>query len=301
MQIGKQCSLVIGYTFLLTIIGANAGAVGLMREGESDSADRIELASQLPTLTQQVAAASCALTSRVDVEEAYEVLRDATNKFDRYIVALRDGDESLHVLYPESNLSLLNDIAAVDAEWQSIHGAVDAVIENGFDVESAHVIDDHNLELLELTTILAADLKGVYARPYEISYADAMLIKITGRQRMLTQKMAKDACEIWTDYNAEAGREDLAATMANFGNTLQALRYGLPEVGIVAAPNDVIVADLDSLIARWAILEVNLQALVDGQEINEDQKYEIFHDLQLELEELEKLLDDYREHAERAH
>lgn len=282
-------------------LGSAVSAAKLLEDGDSDSADRIRLASQLPTLTQQVAAASCALTSNVDVDEAYEVLKTATADFDRYIVALRHGDEELHILYLEENRKLLADLDHVEAEWQAIHGAIDAVLADGHDVDSAHIIDDHNLKLLDLTTILASDVSGVYARPFEIAYSDAMLIKITGRQRMLTQKMAKDACEIWTDYHAEEGREDLIVTMASFDATLNALRYGLPSMDIDPAPNDVIRADLDNLLARWAILKVNLQALVDGETLNEDQKYEVFHDLELELLELDHLLDDYKDYAERRH
>lgn len=286
---------------LLVLSATSVSAAKLLEEGDSDSADRIRVASQLPTLTQQVAAASCALTSRVDVEEAHDVLQYATETFDKYIVALREGDEELHILSPEENRKLLHDIDALSEEWQSIHGAVDSVLANGFDVESSHIIDDHNLQMLELATILVSDVKGVYARPFEVAYSDAMLIKFVGRQRMYTQKMAKDACEIWSDYHAEEGRADLIETMVIFENTMLALLNGMPEVGIPPAPNDVIKADLDSLIDRWGIVKVNLQSLVDGETLNEDQKYEVFHDLEVELLELDKLLLDYKEHAERRH
>ena len=268
---------------------------------ESDGADRIRISSQLRTLTQQVAAASCAVTSNVDVEEAHDVLEHATKQFDRYIVALRVGDEELHVLGPEKNRRTLEDLDHVEAEWQAIHGAVDSVLADGHDVESAHIIDDHNLKLLELTTILASDIASQYAHPFEITTADLQSIELAGRQRMLTQKMAKDACEIWTGYHAEEGREDLKETMVIFENSLNALRFGFPAAGINEAPNDEIRADLDSLLERWAVLRVNLKTLVDGGELNEEQKYEVFHDLEIELVELDHLLEDYRAYAERAH
>lgn len=289
--------VLVAATAIGVAVPASAGK--LLEDIESDSADRIRVATQLPTLTQQVAAASCALTSGVDEEEAYEVLQRATKAFDRYMVALREGDEGLHILYPEENPKLLLDLEHVLAEWSSIHDAVDAVLADGHDVDSAHIIDDHNLKLLELTSILASDVSGVYARPFEMAYSDAMLIEIAGRQRMFTQKMAKDACEIWTGYHAEEGREDLAVTMVKFDATLHALREGMPSMGIEAAPNAAIRHCLDNLLGRWSVLEVNLQSLVDGETLDEDQKYEIFHDLWLELLELEKLLDEYKAHAER--
>ena len=128
-----------------------------------------------------------------------------------------------------------------------------------------------------------------------------MAIEIAGRQRMLTQKMAKDACEIWTGYHADLGREDLIETMVIFENSLIGLRDGLPSVGLQKAPNDIIRADLDDLLGRWGVLKPNLQTLVDGGELNEEQKYEVFHDLEVELAALDHLLEDYKEYAERAH
>ena len=268
---------------------------------ESDGADRIRIAGQLRTLTQQVAAASCALTSGIAEDEAHDVLETATQQFDRYIVALKDGDEELHILHPETRRMTIEDIDHVKEEWDTIHGAIESILIDGHDVESAHIIDDHNLKLLELTSILASDISAQYAHPFEISAADAMMIEIAGRQRMLTQKMAKDACEVWTGYHAEEARIDLAETMQIFETSLRALRYGMPEAGLQPAPNATIEADLDHLLERWEVIKANEQILVDGGELNTEQKTEIFHDLEVELAELDHLLVDYKEYAERAH
>ena len=282
---------------LMTINGASAQSFDI----ESDGADRIRLSGQLSTLTQQVAAASCALTSDVDVEEAHDILEHATNQFDRYIVALRDGDEELHILHPEENRRTLVDLEHVLTEWQAIHGAIDSILVDGDDVESSHIIDDHNLKLLELTSILASDIAGQYAHPFEITADNVILIELAGRQRMLTQKMAKDACEIWTGYHSEEAKEDLRSTMVIFENSLVALRDGMPSVGVLPAPNDIIRADLDDLLNRWGILKPNLTTLIDGGELNEEQKFEVFQDLEVELVELDHLIDDYKEYAERNH
>ncbi len=270
-------------------------------EVESDGADRIVLAGKLRTLTQQVAAASCAVTSGIDVQEAHDVLVQATADFDRYIVALRDGDEELHILGPEENGRIKRDLDHVLEEWSAIHGAIDSVIADDNDVEGAHIIDDHNLKLLELTTILSSDISGRYSHPFEMTAQDAMMIEIAGRQLMLTQRMAKDSCEVWTGYHSEEAKADLAATMQIFETSLNALRYGMPDAGLQAAPNDVIRTDLDILLERWDVIKVNQQTLVDGGELNEEQKTEIFHDLLLELHDLEHLLHDYKDHSERAH
>jgi len=273
----------------------------LSRDIKSDSADRIRFADRLTMLTQRVAAASCALTSDVATEEAYFHLEEAMHEIDIILVALKDGNEALHILGPEHDRRTLHDIEELEKEWLETHGAVEAVLRDGHDVDAAHVIDDHNLKLLELSTILVSDILGQYSHPYEITQSDALLIKIAGRQRMLTQKMAKDACEIWTGYHAEEGRADLIDTMVIFENSLNALRFGMPEAGIIEAPTEAIRKDLDSILARWDIIRGNLDLLIAGEELDMDQKYEIFHDFNVELDELDYLIQDYALYVERHH
>ena len=48
-------------------------------------------------------------------------------------------------------------------------------------------------------------------------------------------------------------------------------------------------------------IKPNLTTLVEGVELNEDQKFKVFHDLEVELVELDQLLADYKEYAERDH
>ncbi|WP_165606552.1 type IV pili methyl-accepting chemotaxis transducer N-terminal domain-containing protein [Yoonia litorea] len=265
----------------------------------SDASERLELVSRLRTLSQQLAAATCTLTSGVVPEEGEAVLHQAKQDFDRYIAALRYGDPELGTLVAETDRKILHDIDEVEAEWALVAEAVLAVLADPTDIESAHFVDDHNLKLLELTNQLASDVRGHYTNPFQVSARDSMMIELAGRQLMLTQKMAKDSFEIWTGYNAEAAAEDLAATMQIFGASLEALRHGLPAAGIAPAPNDVIAEDLDGLLSRWSVIEANLQAQLDGAVLSEEQKALVFHEFQVELAELKLLLTHYREHAER--
>ncbi|MEM9843410.1 MAG: type IV pili methyl-accepting chemotaxis transducer N-terminal domain-containing protein, partial [Pseudomonadota bacterium] len=148
---------------------------------------------------------------------------------------------------------------------------------------------------------LSADISGQYANPFEITQANAMLINLAGRQRMLTQKMAKDACEIWTGYHAEQGLADLEETMIIYESSLSALLNGLPEMGIQKAPNEKIREDLVQILDRWYIIKGNLKKLLVGEELNMDQKYEIIHDFNLELDDLDHLIHDYKEYSESHH
>lgn len=271
------------------------------RDIESDGADRIRLAHRLAMLTQMVPAASCALTSDVAVKESYLNLEEAMHEIDIILHALQHGNDALHIIGPELKPRTLHDLKALDQEWRETHGAVEAVLIDGHDVDSAHLIDDHNLKLLDLANTLVSDMTGQYSHPYEISQEDAMLISIAGRQKMLTQKMSKDACEIWTHYHEDSAREDLEQTMVIFENSLKALRFGLPSVGIKAAPTDQIKADLDELLAHWAVIDEDLKILLAEGDLPIEKKQEIVHELNYELAALDHLINDYKVYVSRHH
>jgi hypothetical protein len=252
-------------------------------------------------LTQKVAASSCALTSDVAIAESHDHLEEAMHEVDIITHALLNGNEALHIFGPEERRRTAHDLDEFLTEWNDTHQAIESVLSDGHDVDNAHIIDDHNLSLLEKATILESDIVSQYAHPYEMTQADAMMLGIAGRQLMLTQKMAKDACEIWSGYHADIGREDLEATMVIFENSLNALHEGLPAAGIQAAPTPEIEADLVSILGRWDIIRGNLDKLVAGEELDEDQKFEIFHDFNLELDEINHLVHDYKSYTQRDH
>lgn len=283
------------------IAPSDAELVETAYEIVSDGVDRIQAAGRLPTLTQRVAAAACMLGDDLLQDDAHDILAAAVAEFELIVAALKDGNADLGIMGPETKRRTIDELDEILAEWSAISDAIAEILEGGNTVAAAHVIDDHNLALLELTTKLASDINGQYAHPYEISQRDALAIEFATRQRMLTQKMIKDACEIWTAYHEDAAKEDLGSTMQIFENSLIALRDGYEAAGLFPAPTDQIRADLDALVTRWDVIKPNAQALLDGQDISDEAKIEIFTDLNLELDEIEHLVSDYADYAERHH
>ena len=265
----------------------------------SDAPDRLELVSHLRALSQEVAAASCALAMGIEAEKSRDMLTTAAQDFDRYIGALRDGNPDLGTMVAETDRQILSSIEEVEAVWQTVSVSVSAVLADPSDVESAHTVDDHNGFLLGLTNQLASDVRGRYTNPFLVSARDSMMLELAGRQLMLTQKMAKDICEIWSGHNAETGRAELIETMEVYKNSLQALRHGMPAAGIPEAPTEEIAAGLDGLHMRWAGIELGLQAELDREASTGERREGLFIKLQQEMAVLETLLTQYREYAER--
>lgn len=267
----------------------------------SDSADRMRLASQLRTLGQQVAAASCAVSSGMETDVTRTALEQAMADFDHYLTALRDGDQRLNILQPETRSATLARIDEIREEWQVMQTAATSILAADDATAQRAVIEGQADRMLELTNLLAADITGQYAYPYEVTTADALLIEFAGRQQMLSQKLAHGACQVWSTGGNGDAREDLRETMEVFEASLNALRYGMPEVGLAGAPNEAIRDDLDALLARWEGIRSNGERLLDGGDVDQTQSAEIYQTLEVELVAFDGLLDSYKAYAERTH
>lgn len=84
---------------------------------DSDSADRIRYSDRLTMLTQRVAAASCALTSDIAIEESHDHLEEAMHEIDIILDALLVGNENLHIMGAEKKKRIVLDIDALKQEW----------------------------------------------------------------------------------------------------------------------------------------------------------------------------------------
>lgn len=170
-------------------------------------------------------------------------------------------------------------------------GAIDAVVQ-GDDVEGGLAfITAHNMELLARAKLLVSEISGQYSNPAEMIQADAMLIDISGRQRMLTQKMSKESCLVWTGDAASA--EALAGTMKLFETSLLALRDGLDTVGIKAAPTEDIFTGLDDIWGDWERLKPDLERAVANERADAELRAQVFANLNVMLKEMNDVVGLY--------
>jgi len=116
-------------------------------------------------------------------------------------------------------------------------------------------------------TILCALVLGLTA--VSASYAAtkqemAVVINLAGKQRMLTQKMSKEALLIAKGIDVEANKKNLAATKALFDKTLKGLIQGDADLGLPKTENPQILAQLEKVSGLWSTFEPSLDAVLKG-------------------------------------
>lgn len=115
------------------------------------------------------------------------------------------------------------------------------------------------LATVVLTTLLSFWVLGQQS-------ADGKIINLAGRQRMLSQKMAKESLLLLgsSASDSETARSNLSESMALFTRSSKALLSGDQEWGIPAATNQEVLEHLKEFSELWAIQEARLKGLLEG-------------------------------------
>ena len=258
-------------------------------------AERINFSGKLRMLSQRIPAAACNLTAGVDVEKSESVLKSATAEFEKIIQALELGDETLGIKGGEDRRKTLAAIAEVHKEWDIVKKDAEVMLASGATDALNQDIADHNMKLLGAAKLLVSELSGQYSDPTAIIQSDAIRIDIAGRQRMLTQKMSKEACYILSGVNVEASKKAIGGTANMFDASLNALMNGMPEAGIQASDDPQIAAGLVKVAAGWSFLKGHLSELDAGTEWDMETRAQVFNTFNSTMAEMNKVVGMYAE------
>ena len=234
-----------------------------------EAARRVNISGRQRMLSQRISKAACFLNIGVQTDGHPNQLQDAVALFETSLQALRHGDESMG-LGPEQNAEIREALLKVAGDWDTFSqnfqmalssGMVPRPALAGIDESGLHLLADMNRTVNKTASIYGDSLPDM---PLILS----LTIDLAGRQRMFTQKAAKEYCLIDAGVNVAENRERLAKTTQLFSLTLNALQSGMPGM-VMAAPNDQIRDQLTAVAEAWAGPKAALEAAANGAEIND--------------------------------
>ncbi|MEM0928520.1 MAG: type IV pili methyl-accepting chemotaxis transducer N-terminal domain-containing protein [Pseudomonadota bacterium] len=195
-------------------------------EEVSDAKTRINLAGRQRMLSQKMAKATCfGLVERGNYEHLTE-LSDARETFDLTLAALVEGNSGLS-LYAEKHDTIVEALADVRDLWSPFREAVVDILDSGR-VRGSHldVVDGANMPVLVRMNETVGLIATTYSSDGDVDPIRGQTINVAGRQRMLSQKMAKEFCLIAAGIDEDANRTALQATMTQFETALASLIAG---------------------------------------------------------------------------
>lgn len=261
--------------FALSVLAATAwtplSAETAQNAPATDSAEvRINLSGKLRMLSQRIPSAACHLSRGIATDSASALLTGAVNEFDAILNGLENGDLALNINGAETRPRTLAQIENLKVAWAPLRDAAIAVSEGAATEDDLAMIFSQNLETLTQAQLLVEQLTKQYANPNATTHAALMLVDISGRQRMLTQKMSKESCMLMGGFDGMVTNDDLAGTTRIFEASLEALRFGMPQVGILPPPNPGISEGLNAVVADWSQVEPYIDAVIAGETLDDD-------------------------------
>lgn len=253
--------LAAAVAFALPIALAPFSALASQVSPAEDGARKVNISGRQRMLTQRMSKAVCFANLGVAVDMHRNMALSARDLFDRSLNGLMNGDAELGML-PERDANALLSLDAVRVMWSEFGPAVEASLAPG-GTEAARIVFAKNAALLKQSNAAVSALviaHGSGALAPDIAIA----INIAGRQRMLSQKMAKEFCEVATGLEVAAARQSLAETVSLFESSHIALRDGDATKQIIAAPSREIAAKLAEVEELWMEMKPVIEAVING-------------------------------------
>lgn len=220
---------------------------------EGLNALKVDIAGRQRMLSQRIAKAACYMSVFSEHDKHQKMLAEATDLFAKSHDALRNGNKDMG-LPEETNVEILRELDRLDPLWKKLHFASGLLLDTssypGVDVD---MIMQFNLPTLQQANMTVQVMNNIFAKDEVKNEGLVNAINIAGRQRMLTQKSAKEYCLISFGFKVEENRKSLIKSVEMFDQALEDLTHGNEQKGIPAAPTQQILVELGKVKTNWRL------------------------------------------------
>ena len=215
-----------------------------------DYSRTINLAGKQRMLTQKMAKEALLVSMDIDKEMNLRKLKNTHFLFDKTLKGLKTGDKALG-LEPVTNVEIQRQLVTVEELWEEYGAAIEGIVLDGVASEiQVDTIAELSLPILQEMN-KAVQIYETLASDGNLSPELAAAINVSGRQRMLTQKMSKEFLLIANEKDVEANKTNLQKTIELFDTSLKGLTDGDDSMGLAPAPNDELKTQLGKVSAVW--------------------------------------------------
>jgi len=125
-----------------------------------------------------------------------------------------------------------------------------------------------SLTLLSFLLLLAVSASPVFASEGPSSAQYGVVLNLSGKQRMLSQKMSKEIMLVALGVDAEKNLSNLQKTAGLFDKTLKGLRNGSDELKLPPTSSKRILRQLDKIDSIWAKFYPVVQDVVANKAVS---------------------------------
>ena len=257
--------LVVVLALVVPAMTAAPGSSNAAEKIDRNAAKRsLNFADRQLMLLQRMSKEILLVALDVNAAQNLENLDQSLQMFDSTLWALRDGDATLG-LAATTEATTLSSLTVVEDQWPPFDDAIRASLQTG----------QVNRGLLDTLAEVEPPLYEAMDKAVDSYFNTAisgrlfstltMMIRHSGRQRMLTQKMTKEFLFIAYGYEVEKNRQNLLKSIDLFESNLSGLIDGDPERRLMPAPSVPIRMQLRNVQRLWdEVLQILKTAAVNG-------------------------------------
>jgi hypothetical protein len=237
----------------------------LMAFSDKDLAVSINLAGKQRMLIQKMTKEAFLIHANLEKEENIKNLKNSSKLFNDTINGLIKGNQKLG-LVPLKDEKIQNQLKTVDKLWQPFYTEIKKIVSNKADESSYEFLEKNNMKLLEEMNKAVSMYSSQSESSKKLKLAND--INLAGKQRMLTQRMAKDLLAISNNLDKEGHIKDFKESKQLFDKTLKGLLHGDKELKLQGTNLPNIVKQLNKVQKEWKNMQPTLNNALKGKETN---------------------------------
>jgi len=260
----------------------------------------LNLSGKQRMLTQKMTKEIMLVALGMDVEQNLKNLKATSALFDKTLKGLRDGDAGLR-LPPTVSNRIRKQLDKIEGIWVDFHAVVKTILEAGsVNKDQIQVVATNNLPLLkQMNKCVKLYEKDASKAGLKADPGLAVTINLSGKQRMLTQKMSKEFLLVAYGHELEDNKLNLLETYSLFERTLKGLMDGDPTLDLPGTKNPAIRKQLSVVDGLWTSFKpvVAFGAEPGATTIGEDKMRQLAAENLPLLKEMNKAVGMYEKEA----
>ncbi len=230
---------------------------------DKELATAINLAGKQRMLIQKMTKEALLTHANLEKDKSIKQLKESSTLFDKTLQGLINGDKSLGLVKID-NKDISKELMSIDKLWKPFYKEIKNILSNRAKESSYEFLEKNNMTLLKEMNRAVELYSSLNSGNSKFRLAND--INLAGKERMLTQRMAKDILAIKNNLDKKSHIRDFKESRESFSKILNGLQRGDKDLKLVGTKVSNIVNQLKVVDKSWKDMQPILDSALKGKD-----------------------------------